>query len=299
MENCPNEVIDLVIDRLAEIKSRSEYKVLAGGEMSAASLISSRWVKRAQFHHFKQLKFLGQQKLDKWRTTIAPDPRGISRHVAEIRLKEIDTLEGFEDHIRAFTNLEKAAFEECEIFDSRNGSSLETAPRLAPWGGRLVCLILEEITLSPAIMAEFLSLLPNLREMYAYDTCCVPEDMVRVSHPPIPFFEGGNMLSLGDNEGLEWIPLTAQFGELKFDYKCLIEEQEVINEWVALSGKRLKSLWVDSERRDLDGTSLDISNPAMTLCLLTISPSRFHSGSSKPLGMYLPRNSVPPDPLQP
>ena len=258
MDNCPQEIVDLVIDQLAKLESLDQHQSLAAGRMSTYSTISRQWVERTQFHNFRELDLLSQQQLNKWRTAVAPDPQGISRYVVAIRLYDINTLEGFEDHICAFTKLEEACFDFCEIL-----RSLDDIQRLAPLGESLVYVALHRLVIPPEVMARFLSLLPRLREIHA-SKVGTPHGSVQVLHPTIPFFEGGNKLSLFNLEGgLEWIPPTAQFAELSLDRKCLRRDQKAVNQWIASSRKRLKVLRISADD-GLSGTSLDVSNHSLT-----------------------------------
>jgi hypothetical protein len=290
MQNFPQELIDLVIDELAELEELEEElenKLRATSRMSPYSTISRKWVKRTQFQIFKELYIPGQQYLHKWLTTITPDPHGISSHVKTVTWHEVNTLEGFDEHIRAFTRLDTAIFKDSKIF-----RYLNNVQPLTSFRSSLVHLVLDELTVSSEVMAQFLSFLPSLRRIDAYYITTDAHDIVKVSHPSIPFFETGrdfSLLNWGADNPLNlpgWIPPTARFSKLEISYNYLSRNPGVVNSWIASSRSILKNLNVNS---GLFGACLGISNPATIFPspLLTISASRFRLRHFDPLGVYI------------
>jgi hypothetical protein len=294
MQNFPQELLDLVIDELAELEELEEEQevgFLATRRMSSYSTISRKWVKRTQFQVFKELYIPGQQCLHKWLTTITPDPHGISSHVKRVTWHKVDTLEGFDEHIRAFTRLDTAIFRDCEVF-----CSLNNVPPLASFGSSLVHLVLDELTVSSEVMAQFLSFLPSLRRIDAHDIITAPDSIVEVSHPNIPFFETGRDFSLRNLEIKNslnlpgWTPPTAWFSKLEISYNYFCGNPGVVNGWIASSGSSLKNLSLCSGFDDtFGGACLDVSNPVIIFpsLILTISSSRSHFRHCESLGVYI------------
>ena len=50
-------------------------------QLQAASLLSTAWVNRSQYHLFSTVEFAGSRMIKKWYSRIKPDPYGVSRHV--------------------------------------------------------------------------------------------------------------------------------------------------------------------------------------------------------------------------
>jgi len=72
----PQDVVDLIVDQLS---------LLAGGDernrhLQAASLVSTTWINRSQYHLFSTLEFDDSKKIERWCSRIKPDPYGVSRH---------------------------------------------------------------------------------------------------------------------------------------------------------------------------------------------------------------------------
>ena len=263
MDSCPQEILNLIIDKIAELISPDGDEMEIAGKMVAYSTISRRWVERTQFHNFRGLDFLDEEYLKKWCSAFAPKSNGISRHVRTIRLQNIDTLEGFEDHFRAFT-LRNVIFNRCGIFQS-----LASIEELKSLGNRLTRVTIEELEVSPEVMAQFLSLLPDLREILSAEVGTIP-DSVQISHPIIPFFRGHGSLSLVKMNDLEWIPEHAKFGKLILDRESYSQDPGVVNKWISSSRETLEDLWISSVEDgdgESNGASLGVSNPATSFCL--------------------------------
>lgn len=227
-------------------------------DISKYSTISKSWRDRTQFHHFNQLVFWGQEGLDRWRAATAADPNGISRHVRSLVWWEIETLEGFGDHILAFTKVEATSFESCTIFRSLSGLSL-----LKPLGSSLLCLDINGEN-SPEGVTWFLTFLPHLRRFDSLANC------VSDPHERSPFFKGlRNKLTV-----------TALHAR---------GSPEAVNGWISSSD--LKHLHFNLHS-PLDGVCLHVSGSFFA------SPdyilSRSQSRPPGPLRIHVPRNSTTP-----
>ena len=256
MSNLPQELVDLVIDKLAEslpFRSREPRYLI-----SYYSTVSQQWVQRTQLHHFKVLRFAHQDHLHKWRKNFTS---GFSRYVHELQLRSVDTLEGFCDYFRDFTEVKVAEVHYCNFF-----RSLEDVWPLTSLGSTLVDL---EITmdpkappLAPEVIARFLAALPHLRHFHVQNLFTTPPKNPDASLPRIPFFEGENDFELLFDEGypdvLWWVPPTARFGKLALGVSCLVNV-DVVNKWITSSGPSLK--WLDlSYDGDLEGACFSCSN---------------------------------------
>ena len=158
MQKIPQEVLDLVIDELAGFDPSSQPNI------SNYSTISRRWVHRTQKHHFNLVIFKKKASLKKWRKTFKPDPSGVSQHVRKVRCYNIRTLARFEDHLRAFTNVEEAHFEGCGAF-----RSLRRIRPLTALGSSLVRLEIYGGVIKPTAMAFLFRYFPRLRRLLAQD----------------------------------------------------------------------------------------------------------------------------------
>ena len=204
MRNFPQELTEIIIDRLAEPDHslpRIPHKI------SSYSLVSRQWVERAQKHHF-ELLHLDSKGMDKWVAEIDPNPFGVSKHVRTLHLDSIESLDEFEDHIRALTKVEIAAFWCCDFFCCLDDVQLITRDL----GGRLVDLELEGAQTTPKILASLLAGLPKLRRFHALTlTVDVDERAPAPSTEGIRFFESGSdfrvLLEDGSGPGqLVWVP---------------------------------------------------------------------------------------------
>ena len=214
-------------------------------QISIFSTVSRQWVHRTQFHKFWVLPILSQQHLDKWRATITPDPSGISRYVKTIVMCKVDTLNGFEDHLRAFTRLTVAHFDNCGIFLSWNNTSALTS-----LGSNLFSLILKGLVVSPDVMAQLLSSLPRLRHINAIHTTTDSRNVAQVSHASIPFFQSPNNLvyglaTVGPSRAPEWIPPTARFQRLVIGHQVFHDNPGTVNGWIASSRDSLTDFYIE------------------------------------------------------
>ena len=74
MNKLPQELVDTIIDNLAEFDTPLEP------EISRYSTVSRRWVRRTQKHHFKLVILRKEASLKRWRKNTNPDPSDASRH---------------------------------------------------------------------------------------------------------------------------------------------------------------------------------------------------------------------------
>lgn len=259
MKDFPQELVDQVIDELFFLVGkdncyqgykRFRYGPRAAHGISDYSLVSKAWASSTQKHHFSSLRLDCLDTLEKWRTGIAPDPEGVSRHVRKLVLHGFDPpdLEEFEEHLRAFTRVQCLTVKDC--YDVLG------LPSIMGWfplmGSCLVELRIDDSPATPHTIASLLAVLPMLQTVQIYNLEA-PEDADETNTPTpfrIPFFEGANHFSLcsdyGDSgypEGsLDWIPLSAQFGRLEIDMACSLHHTDIVNRWLASSCDTLTKL---------------------------------------------------------
>ena len=232
----------MVIDNLAESPPNPGFKI------SNYSTVSKKWVKRTQQHHFRELRFAGRGHLRKWSENSISDLSGVSRYVRKLSWVSIDTLEGFENCIQAFTGATAATFDCCNCF-----RSLDRVRPLTSLGSILVDLHIEmDVKCTdppPEVILWFLAALPHLRHFHAKNLVTGPPRNPKASLPTIPFFEGENHFELSFGKGYPdifwWIPETARFGKLTLGVSFLATRTKVniVNEWIASSGRSLKGLY--------------------------------------------------------
>jgi len=254
MRDFPQELVDKVIDNLNEVLEQPGIEASSQHQLSDYSTVSKRWVNRTQYHHFGSLWFTGQNIMEKWRETIKPDPSGVSRHVRALHWRYIDILDGFEDHLRAFTNINEAQFYDCNIFHH-----LDNVRLLSQVASNLVELHFSHISIAPAIITSFLAVCPCLRHFGTNDLRIELDDAPVVSPDNIPFFRGANNLTLlleGDLPGkLGWFPSTVRFTNLGVGISRIRHDLDLVNGWIASSRETLERFDIDWES-GCDGTWL-------------------------------------------
>lgn len=255
MRDFPQELVENVIDKLNEFSGPSEPHILH--RISDYSTVSRKWVNRTQMHHFELLHFKHQGELDTWRTTILPDPSGVSRHVRTLCWLYIDNLEDFEGHIGALTNVTAAEFCGCDIF-----YSLDDMRILTQLGSSLVDLEIDDAKTTPAAIISFLISLPYLQKFQALNLQIEPSSTPAVSPEGIPFFKGANnfKLLLRDHSPgcLGWIPSSPRFACFAIGSSCIHHDPDLVNKWITSSRETLKHFVVDY---DVDSTCLNVFNP--------------------------------------
>ena len=286
MEILPQELLDMVIDRLADsIKSDLSFALYEEDRISNYSMVSRQWVERTQKHHFETVHFFTDWDIAKWRTRIEPDPSGVSRHARRFLWDNVDNMGDFDINIRAFTNLEVATFIVCDIF--LLPSIVES---FAPMGSSLVKLEIEGGSTTPHIITSLLAALPLLREFRAVGVR-VQDDHDTTGFPPrIPFFEDPNTFEIMSTaDSLDWIPSSARFRNLHIGMPCIIGNPGLVENWIASSAGSLQFLSIAGEH----GAFSDFSGPTPfpTTPADHVSPPSSPFPPVGPLGVY--RAGVP------
>jgi len=254
MRTFPQEIVDMVVDQLADSLWRFREPV----NISHYSTVSRQWLDRTQKHHFGSVHIRDQLGLGEWRTNIAPDPCGVSRHVRELSWWCVKTLEGFDDHIRAFTHVENIMLIGCHILLWPS-----VVRSLAPLGSSLVSLRIDQATTTYDIVIPLLAALPHLRHLCAHSLRVLGDCDVAGLPSRVPFFEDAGCLGLvldGDAPGsLDWIPPSARFRELRIDVLSILDNSGRVKQWVASSAGTLRFLSITEYP---GGAHLDIFNSA-------------------------------------
>jgi len=241
MRTFPQELVDKVIDELADTD---------GDGIAPYSLVSRAWVTRTQQHHFEWIDLDDLDELEKWRTRIAPNPAGVSRHTRQLVLTNIDTLEGFEAHIRAFTRIQDLEIAECDFL-----LSLSVVECFAPMGSSLAELKISESPTTSHVITSLLAALPQLKRFMVEDTKVIDDTCgANILTQVIPFFEGNNSLALEssweqqDPPGPpDWIPSSARFGDLEIDMTYFLHKTVLVNRWFSNSCTTLTSLTIHGD----------------------------------------------------
>jgi len=77
----PQDVVDLIVDQLS-LRADDQWE----WHLKAASLVSTAWVNRSQYHLFSTLGFHCKRELLELCSRIKPDPCGVLRHVRVLTL---------------------------------------------------------------------------------------------------------------------------------------------------------------------------------------------------------------------
>jgi len=276
MKNFPQELVDQVIDGLFALTGRANcyggYQEWFESDwithdadwpvsgISDYSLVSKAWTGSAQKYHFGRIPLDSPTTLEKWRTHIAPDPAGVSRHVRMLVLNRCNTsdLEGFKEHMHAFTRVEYLNIDDCG--DLLRFPSITQLFLLM--GSCLTRLVVCKTQATARTFAFLLAALPLLQSVDTTDFK-VPDDVDETSPPTpsrIPFFEGANRFVLQSNrlpdgypEGsLDWIPTSARFSQLEVQTAYYLHNPGILNRWLTSSCATLTSLTI---RKSEDGTS--------------------------------------------
>ena len=239
MDTFPQEIVDMIIDQLANYILSSSGKP---ANISWYSTISRQRVARTQKYLFESVHFDSQSGLEKWCRAIEPNPAGVSRHVHELSLRRVHQLEGLDSHIRAFACIEALIFYGCDIL-----LSPPVAKSFAPLRSTLVRLTIDSASTTYGIITSLLAALPHLRHLRAHLLDVFGDlDMIRLP-PRVPFFEDADSLDLSVRGGLyhkriDWIPPSAQFRDLRIDAPAILDKSGRVSRWIASSSKSLKFL---------------------------------------------------------
>lgn len=285
MRGFPQELVDLVIDKLADSFPSEASRRRHG--ISNYSTVSRKWIRRTQQLHFELLLFIYQGDLNKWRTVFTGGPPGVSRNVRTLFWVGIDSLEGFDGHVRAFTSVKEAKFYQCNIL-----RSIDCVRPLESLGSSLVDLEIQGDA-PPEVVVWLLKSLPHLHRFHATNIMTDPYYIPAAPLPRIPFFEDANDFGLYLADGymsnaLGWIPPTARFSRLAIGASCVRDQPGILNKWIASSCECLKYLYFSCDGY-LDGTCLDVpSQTPISLLIIVLSRIRFHHRLCGPLELHIP-----------
>jgi len=318
MRTIPQEIVDMVIDQLADQCELQSEKIMileaqsppqeptdmATGQLvdhepqyrsiSYFSTVSRHWLARTQKYHFESVWFMEEDYPERWRANIEPNPSGVSRYVRELRWIDFDDFDmqvkDFDAHLRAFTRIEVLVFDGGDILLER--SAVEA---FAPMGSSLVRLEVDATSTTLKIFASLLAALPRLRHLRAHRLGIYQDDDDKALFPPrIPFFENANSLDLlldEDSAGpLDWIPPSVRFHDLRIDTLCIIDERGRVEGWIASSASNLKYFSISEH---VKGTCFNLWTDVISNHSLTMQfSSRPPFSPTGPLGMHWARDSA-------
>lgn len=249
MQALPQELVDMIIDELANLASLERLKDLESPDdpptchITSFSLVSRIWVTRTQQHAFNFISLYGAEELKKWCGSIEPNPAGVSRHAHYLVLSDISTLADTEAHICAFTHVKWMQIRGCDFLLSPS-----VVECFAPMSS-LVELAIGRSPTTSRVITSLLAALPQLKYFSIQDSK-VTGDMDGTNLlPRIPFFEGGNSLQVFSSPDkpdppvpLDWIPPSARFYYLGISAKFFPYEAALANRWFSNSYTTLTSL---------------------------------------------------------
>lgn len=236
MKTLPQELVDKVIDELLELNGYKAHRI------TPYSLISRAWAPRIQQHRFRTLYFDSSGELQKWCRRVTPDPAGVSRHTHRLVFFGIDTLEGCEAHIRAFTCVKNLDIVGCNFLLSPS-----VAECFTPMGSGLIRLRICESETTSRIIISLLAGFPQLKSFTTIFFKVTDDTSGTSVAPRIPFFEGNNSVALHfcDNQWdppPDWIPPSARFGDLEIGITYFLHKSVLVNQWLSGSSTTLSSL---------------------------------------------------------
>lgn len=304
MKDFPQELVDQVIDELFALvgtgncyqgspsKLRRALTSDADG-ISNYSLVSKAWVDSTQKHHFNTLPVDGYSS-EKWGKHIAPDPAGVSRHVRKLVLDGLDPvdLEGFENHMGAFTQVEYLTVVDCD--------DILQGPYIIGWSS-LIELRIHDSPATSHTVASLLAALPllqrvEIRNFGSPGGLDEDEDEDEAGPSQIPFFESANRFTLRSDYGhsypegsFDWIPPSARFSRLELDTACPLQYPDLVNRWLASSRTTLTDLTI---RHDPEGVSRPTQPARYCFVLLTVFFFFLASIPDEPISLDLSRCTV-------
>ena len=254
MKNFPQELVDEVVDELlplVEWNPTPHYNEdYCEGGISCYSTVSKAWAGRAQKHHFSNVCFDHPTILKKWRTRIAADPNGVSRHVRELLVSVTamtpPELEGLKEHLNAFTGIKSLT-----IYGAHENMDILQHPFIKEWfdrpvGSSLIELQLNRLVARQRTIASLVASLPLLQILDVSDLKCAEDagETDPPTPPRIPFFEGANHFIFRAGKSLDWVPSSARFGQLEIAYVPHLRELGPVNRWLASSSATLTDLTI-------------------------------------------------------
>ena len=238
MQTFPQELVDKIIDELACFEY---YR-----NMAQYSLISRTWVTRTQRYHFEQIVLKDMEELEKWQRNIEPDPAGVSRHVRELSLTYITSLEAFEAHIRAFTRVEDLRIVGCSFVMSPS-----VAECFASMGSSLVQLWIFKLETTSSAITSLLAALQKLKSFNANEIKVMDDTSGANLTVRAPFFEEGDSAKFvahleqrAPPGPPDWIPPSARFRNLEIDITYLLCKAGLVNQWLSNSSTNLTCLLI-------------------------------------------------------
>lgn len=237
----PQELVDKVIDELVVLHSwQADF-------IAPYSLVSRSWVSHTRSYCFRRIYFSGLDDLKKWSERITPDPVGVSQYTRQLVLTEVDTLEGFEEHMRAFTRVNTVEIIRCGLLLSPS-----VAEWFAPISSNLTQLDIGGSETTSRIITSLLARLPQLKSLVTWNFRVTEDAGAANPVSRIPFFEGDNSLVLHGycgRHGLlgppDWIPPSARFGGLEINTTYFLSKGVAVNQWLSGSCTTLVSLSID------------------------------------------------------
>ena len=238
MQRLPQELLDKIIDELADLEDFRNRR------FARYSLVSKAWVERTRKYWFEHVKFDGLDALKDWRGRIAPDPAGVSCHTRALVFLNIHTVEGFEEHMRAFTRVEYMRI----VLGSFLSPSV--ADCLAPMGSSLTRLDFHLSKTTSHAITSLLAKLPHLKSLASRCFTVTDDTGGSNSVSRIPFFEGNNPTLLryfdcDEPRPPNWIPSSARFGGLEMITMYSPHIAVLLNQWFSSSCITLTSLVID------------------------------------------------------
>lgn len=258
MRDFPQELINTVIDNLAEPDSSQQVPP----DVSAYSIVSSKWLDQTRKHHFEFLDLKNQDAMDRWVAGVDAGQSGASSYVRMLYMCTIKSLEGFKAHIRALTGVTKAELWDCSFFRSPSDVRILTGAL----GTNLAHLELGETRTTPEVLVSLLAGLPKLEALYTLSLAVEhDENTPSLSTEGIQFFDGGkNRLRIllddpAEPKQFSWVPSTAKFSRLGFGTSGMLHDLGFVNKLVSSSRETLTYFVID---QDIDSMCLNLSRVA-------------------------------------
>jgi hypothetical protein len=241
MANLPQELIDRIIDELAQFGSTCTLR--------ACCLVQKRWVERSRRHLFKEISLYAMDHFGSWIKLTPLGPDGPYHHVHSLTYRQGPAVLGpkqlldlYPGHFTSFTRLETL-----QIFNLslRRFTSTSMKKAFEPVGRCMRTLVVKDVVLTLNSLLMFLVHFPRLETLHLGDNLTmVPE---KQKEPPnLPSFTGELVLaSMGSVHRpfvLELSKLPLRYSELDVEFRWTSEILNAISHLILTCSPTLEKL---------------------------------------------------------
>lgn len=241
MTNLPQELVDKIIDELAQFGSIYTLR--------SCCLVQKRWVERSRRHLFKEITLYAMNHLRNWIKSIPLGPYGPYHHVRSLTYRQGPAVLGPKQlldlhpgHFTSFTKLESLQIFNLSLSRFTSTSMKKT---FEPVGRFMRTLVVKDVVLTLNSLLMFLVHFPRLETLHLGDNLTmVPEK--KKQPPNLPSLTGGLVLaSMGSVHKpfvLELSKLPLRYSELDVEFRWNSEILNAISHLILTCSPTLEQL---------------------------------------------------------